>query len=57
MDAVVVAVGHDQFLKFSQQDFNKMYKEGSNESKVLLDIKGILDRKEYESAGYRYWRL
>ena len=25
--------------------------------KVLLDIKGILDRKEYEAAGYRYWRL
>ena len=57
MDAVVVAVGHDQFLRFAQEDFNKMFKEGSNESKVLLDIKGILDRKKYEVAGYRYWRL
>ena len=44
MDAVVIAVGHDQFLKFTKEDFNKMFKEGSNESKVLLDIKGILDR-------------
>ena len=57
MDAVVIAVGHDQFLKFTQEDFNKMFKEGSNESKVLLDIKGILDRKEYEVEGYKYWRL
>lgn len=57
MDAVVVAVGHDQFLRFTQEDFNKMFKEGSNESKVLVDIKGILDRKEYEVAGYKYWRL
>src|SRR5690554_1796355 len=57
MDAIVVAVGHDQFLRFTQEDFNKMFKEGSNDSKVLLDIKGILDRKEYEVAGYRYWRL
>ena len=57
MDAIVVAVGHDQFLRFIQEDFNKMFKEGSNKSKVLLDIKGILDRKEYEVAGYRYWRL
>ena len=57
MDAVVVAVGHDQFLRFAQEDFNKMFKEGSNESKVLLDIKVILDRKKYEVAGYRYWRL
>lgn len=57
MDAIVVAVGHDQFLKFTEEDFNKMFKDGSNESKVLLDIKGILDRKEYEIAGYKYWRL
>jgi len=57
MDAVVVAVGHDQFLRFTQEDFNKMFKEGSNEGKVLLDIKGILDRKDYEAAGYKYWRL
>lgn len=57
MDAILVAVGHDQFLRFTQEDFNKMFKEGSNESKVLLDIKGILDRKEYEVAGYKYWRL
>lgn len=57
MDAIVVAVGHDQFLRFTQEDFNKMYKEGSNEGKVLLDIKGVLDRKAYEAAGYKYWRL
>lgn len=57
MDAVVVAVGHDQFLRFTQEDFNKMFKEGSNEGKVLLDIKGIFDRRDYEAAGYKYWRL
>jgi len=57
MDAIVVAVGHDQFLRFTQEDFNNMFKAESNECKVLLDIKGILDRKEYEVAGYKYWRL
>ena len=57
MDAVIVAVGHDQFMNLTQNDFNKMFKEAENENKVLLDIKGVLDRKEYEAAGYRYWRL
>lgn len=57
MDAIVIAVGHDQFLNLSQEDLNKMFKKGSNKNKVLLDIKGILDRKEYEEAGYKYWRL
>lgn len=57
VDAIIVAVGHDQFLKLSQEDFNNMFKEGPNVNRVLLDIKGILDRKEYEAAGYLYWRL
>lgn len=57
MDAIVLAVGHNRFLELSQEELNKMFKEKSNENKVLLDIKGILNRKEYEAAGYRYWRL
>jgi UDP-N-acetyl-D-galactosamine dehydrogenase len=57
MDAVVVAVAHDKFLSLKQADFNEMFKAGSNSRKVLIDIKGILDRKEYESIGYNYWRL
>ena len=57
MDAIVIAVGHDQFLNLSQEDLNGMFKIGSNDNKVLLDIKGVLNRKEYEEAGYKYWRL
>lgn len=57
MDAVVVAVAHDKFLSLKQEDFKEMFKAGSNSRKVLIDIKGILDRKEYESVGYNYWRL
>ncbi|MHC5269460.1 nucleotide sugar dehydrogenase [Enterococcus sp. LJL98] len=57
MDAIVVAVGHDQFLKLNQTDFNQMFKQSSNKEKVLVDIKGLLNRKEYETAGYQYWRL
>jgi UDP-N-acetyl-D-galactosamine dehydrogenase len=57
MDAVIIAVGHDQFLKYTQTDLNKMFKDGKNESKVLLDIKGIFNRKNYEELGYIYWRL
>ncbi len=57
MDAIIIAVAHDQFLKLSKEDFSKMFKTGSNVNKVLLDIKGILNRKEYETEGYIYWRL
>ena len=56
-DAVILAVAHEQFKDFTQADFDKMFKAGDNSKKVLADIKGLLDRKEYESAGYNYWRL
>jgi len=54
MDAVILAVSHDEFLKFGIGTIDKMYAEGK---KILLDIKGLFDRHEYENAGYIYWRL
>lgn len=57
MDAVVIAVAHDEFLNITQQDLDKFYKDVSNQNKVLIDVKGLLDRKAYETAAYRYWRL
>jgi len=54
MDAVILAVAHEEFKKYTQDDLNKMFDDGE---KVLLDIKGLLNRKEYEDAGYNYWRL
>ncbi len=56
-DAVILAVAHEEFKSLTQVDFDKMFKAGDNGTKVLADIKGLLDRKEYEAAGYNYWRL
>ena len=57
MDAVILAVAHDEFSSLTQADFDKMFKNVPNGNKVLLDIKGLLSREEYEDAGYIYWRL
>ena len=54
MDAVVLAVAHREFAAFSRADLDALFAPGP---KVLLDLKGLLDRAEYEAAGYRYWRL
>ena len=56
-DAVILAVAHEQFKDLSAADLDKMFKAGENSQKVLVDIKGLLDRKAYEAAGYNYWRL
>ena len=54
MDAVVLAVAHEEFKSLSMNDIDSLYREGK---KVLVDLKGLLNRKEYEKAGYSYWRL
>lgn len=57
LDAIILAVQHEEFIALKKEDFEAMYKSGSNENKVMMDIKGLLNRKELESAGYNYWRL
>ena len=54
MDAVILAVAHTEFTTYQMEKFDAMFGEGK---KVLVDVKGLLDRKEYENAGYVYWRL
>ena len=56
MDAVVIAVAHEEFKKLGKSDMNSFYKPG-NEKKVLIDIKGLLSKEEYMTQDYLYWRL
>lgn len=55
MDAVILAVAHEQFKSLTMAQMDGLY--AANAPKVLLDLKGLLDRKAYEAAGYYYWRL
>lgn len=54
MDAVILAVAHTCFSEYTMEDIQKLFGDGK---KVLIDVKGILCREEYETAGYVYWRL
>ncbi len=53
-DAVILAVAHDEFRNLGVDDIKAMSGEGKT---ILLDIKGMLDRDEFENAGCLYWRL
>ena len=54
VDVVILAVAHDKFKNLEMDQIYNFYREGK---KVLIDVKGILNRKEYENCGYIYWRL
>ncbi len=55
-DAIIVAVAHDMFRELTIADFDSFYKNDKTK-KILLDIKGLYSREEFESAGYSYFRL
>ncbi len=52
MDAVILAVSHDEFKVLKKTSIDIMFGKGQ---KVLLDIKGIMDPADF--ADYLLWRL
>lgn len=73
MDAVIVAVGHKEYLELSLEDIKELYAVNmlatntgeveevamdiEDTGLVLVDVKGIFNKKEAESKNYLYWRL
>ncbi len=56
-DCIVLAVAHDVYRARSLAQWDAFFPEAPSSGKVIIDIKGILDRNEVKGAGYGYWRL
>lgn len=57
MDCILVAVAHSRFAEQGLAFIDAMFSPGRPQEKVLIDVKGMLDREEVAQRGYRYWRL
>lgn len=56
-DCVIVAVAHNEFKALSLEQIKGLYKDGKDEEKVLLDVKGLYKIADLEASGMKYWRL
>jgi len=56
-DCVIVAVAHNEFKAMSIADIKKLFKNGVEEEKVLIDVKGLYSISALRSSGMRWWRL
>lgn len=54
IDAVIFAVTHEEFKKIRLDELKKTF---SGNVPILIDVKGMFNRKEAETMGYLYWRL
>ena len=66
VDAVILAVPHKEYEDLKLETINSFYNnnythingnEDLDDKNVLVDIKGMLNRKEAEDMNYLYWRL
>lgn len=56
-DCVIVAVAHNAFRFMGLVAMKLLYKEGPDDEKVLLDVKGLYKVSDLEASGMRWWRL
>lgn len=56
-DCIVFAVAHNVFKSITIDKLDKLFKNCANQEKVIIDVKGILNKEEVVKQGYQYWRL
>lgn len=57
MDALVFAVAHKEYKALSIEEMDRLFKDGPNNEKIVIDVKSILDKNALAKMGYRIWRL
>lgn len=57
VDCLVCAVAHNEFKEISLERLNSLFKNVPNNEKVIIDIKGILNKDLILKNGYSFWRL
>lgn len=53
-DAVIVCVAHSEFAALDIPGYQKLLKP---DARVLIDVKGVVDKAAAQAAGLRFWRL
>ena len=56
-DCVIVAVAHKEFRALGLDNIKKLFKNGEDNEKVLIDVKGLYKIDDLKAAGLKYWRL
>lgn len=55
-DALVFTVAHEEFAKLGIESLRAKFKK-ENAAKVLIDVKGLFNKKALEGEGFLYWSL
>lgn len=57
VDCIVLAVAHKDYKELNINNLDKLFNKAENNNKILIDIKGILNKEEIKDLDYNYWSL
>lgn len=56
-DCIIVAVAHNEFREMGLSKVKELFRDVSDDQKVLIDVKGLHKVDELKTSGVRWWRL
>lgn len=56
-DCVIVAVAHNEFKSIGLNGIKKLFVDGEDSEKVLIDVKGLCKIEDLNTSGMQWWRL
>lgn len=56
LNMIIVAVPHSDFINMNSSDFANLFAPDQG-PKIMVDIKGIYNRSDFENSGFYYWSL
>ena len=57
LDCLIIAVAHKEFKTITNDDLAEMFKDKPCNGKIIVDVKGVLNKNELTELGFQYWRL
>ncbi|WP_300260895.1 nucleotide sugar dehydrogenase [uncultured Cloacibacillus sp.] len=56
-DCVIIAVAHNVFKALSLDNIKRLFKDGPDDKKVIIDVKGLYEIEELKNSNMIWWRL
>ena len=56
-DCIIVAVAHNEFREMGLSKVKELFRDVSDDQRVLIDVKGLYKVDELKTSGVRWWRL
>lgn len=57
LDCLILAVAHNEFRQMRPEQYLNLFRDMPNDEKVIIDVKGMLERDTLNNTGIRFWRL